>query len=88
MNTWITAGGLLGGIGLLLLGMGLMIDGLKLAASPVLKRMLAHSTKTRLRALQGHRPDLARLRSNSTQWSYANSVSIRELRVYNVQDGG
>lgn len=51
MNTWSTAGGLLGGIGLFLLGMGLMTDGLKLAAGPALERILAHSTKTRLRGL-------------------------------------
>jgi len=44
-------GGLLGGIGLFLLGMGLMTDGLKLAAGPALERILAHSTKTRLRGL-------------------------------------
>jgi phosphate:Na+ symporter len=36
MSAWITAGGLLGGIGLFLLGMGLMTDGLKLAAGPAL----------------------------------------------------
>jgi len=29
MNTWTTVGGLLGGIGLFLLGMGLMTDGLR-----------------------------------------------------------
>ena len=51
MNTWTTAGGLLGGIGLFLLGMGLMTDGLKLAAGPALGRILAHSTKTRMRGL-------------------------------------
>jgi len=51
MNAWTTAGGLLGGIGLFLLGMGLMTDGLKLAAGPALGRILAHSTKTRMRGL-------------------------------------
>ncbi|MDP2794523.1 MAG: Na/Pi cotransporter family protein [Sulfurisoma sp.] len=51
MSAWTTAGGLLGGIGLFLLGMGLMTDGLKLAAGPALERILAHSTKTRLRGL-------------------------------------
>jgi phosphate:Na+ symporter len=51
MNTWATAGGLLGGIGLFLLGMGLMTEGLKLAAGPALERILAYSTKTRLRGL-------------------------------------
>ncbi len=44
-------GGLLGGIGLFLLGMGLMTDGLKLAAGPALERILAYSTQTRLRGL-------------------------------------
>ncbi len=51
MIAWTTAGGLLGGIGLFLLGMGLMTDGLKLAAGPALARILAHSTQTRLRGL-------------------------------------
>ncbi len=44
-------GGLAGGVGLFLLGMGLMTDGLKLAAGPALERILARSTKTRLRGL-------------------------------------
>jgi Na+/phosphate symporter len=44
-------GGLAGGVGLFLLGMGLMTDGLKLAAGPTLERTLARSTKTRLRGL-------------------------------------
>jgi phosphate:Na+ symporter len=44
-------GGLAGGVGLFLLGMGLMTDGLKLAAGPALERILANSTKTRLRGL-------------------------------------
>ena len=51
MSGWSTAGGLLGGIGLFLLGMGLMTDGLKLAAGPALERILAYSTQTRLRGL-------------------------------------
>lgn len=45
------AGGLAGGVGLFLLGMGLMTDGLKLAAGPALERILASSTRTRLRGL-------------------------------------
>jgi phosphate:Na+ symporter len=45
------AGGLAGGVGLFLLGMGLMTDGLKLAAGPSLERILARSTKTRFRGL-------------------------------------
>ncbi|MGV8900397.1 MAG: Na/Pi cotransporter family protein [Burkholderiaceae bacterium] len=44
-------GGLVGGVGLFLLGMGLMTDGLRLAAGPALKRILTYSTKTRLRGL-------------------------------------
>jgi phosphate:Na+ symporter len=44
-------GALAGGVGLFLLGMGLMTDGLKLAAGPALERTLARSTKTRLRGL-------------------------------------
>lgn len=51
MSLWAISGGLLGGIGLFLLGMGLMTDGLKLAAGPALERILAHSTKTRMRGL-------------------------------------
>ena len=51
MSDWTTYGGLLGGIGLFLLGMGLMTDGLKLAAGQTLVRILASSTKTRLRGL-------------------------------------
>lgn len=42
---------LLGGIGLFLLGMRLMTDGLKLAAGPTLRDVLARSTATRLRGL-------------------------------------
>ncbi|MDO5610999.1 MAG: Na/Pi symporter [Pseudomonadota bacterium] len=44
-------GGLLGGVGLFLLGMQMMTDGLKVAAGPALERILASSTKTRLRGL-------------------------------------
>lgn len=51
MNGWALLGGLAGGVGLFLLGMGMMTDGLKLAAGPALERVLAHSTKTRLRGL-------------------------------------
>ncbi len=51
MNGWTTIGSLIGGIGLFLLGMGLMTDGLKLAAGSALKRILAYSTKTPLRGL-------------------------------------
>lgn len=45
------SGGLLGGVGLFLLGMGLMTDGLRLAAGPALERGLARSTRTRWRGL-------------------------------------
>jgi len=51
MSDWTAIGGLVGGVGLFLLGMGLMTDGLRLAAGPALERVLAHSTKTRLRGL-------------------------------------
>lgn len=44
-------GGFAGGVGLFLLGMGLMTDGLKLAAGPALERVLARSTRTPLRGL-------------------------------------
>ncbi len=44
-------GPLLGGVGLFLLGMGLMTDGLKLAAGPALEHILARSTRTRLHGL-------------------------------------
>lgn len=43
--------GLLGGIGLFMLGMWLLSDGLKLAAGGALQRILAQSTRTRWRAL-------------------------------------
>lgn len=42
---------LLGGIGLFLLGMRLMTDGLKFAAGPTLRDILARSTATKLRGL-------------------------------------
>ncbi|MCB1888688.1 MAG: Na/Pi cotransporter family protein [Rhodocyclaceae bacterium] len=42
---------LFGGVGLFLLGMGAMTDGLKLAAGPALGRVLGSSTQTRLRGL-------------------------------------
>lgn len=51
MDDWSAIGGLMGGIGLFLLGMGLMTDGLKLAAGPALGRILTYSTKTRARGL-------------------------------------
>lgn len=51
MSTLALVGGLAGGVGLFLLGMGLMTDGLKLAAGPALESILANATKTRLRGL-------------------------------------
>jgi len=51
MDSFALIGGLAGGVGLFLLGMGLMTDGLKMAAGPSLERILARSTRTRLRGL-------------------------------------
>lgn len=51
MNSYAWMGGLAGGVGLFLLGMGLMTDGLRLAAGAALERILAQSTRTRLRGL-------------------------------------
>ena len=51
MSVPLLAGGLAGGVGLFLLGMWLMTDGLKLAAGPALERILARSTGTRVRGL-------------------------------------
>jgi phosphate:Na+ symporter len=51
MNTWSLASGLAGGVGLFLLGMHLMSEGLKLAAGRQLEQMLARATRSRLRAL-------------------------------------
>jgi phosphate:Na+ symporter len=44
-------GGALGGIGLFLLGMRLMTEGLRVAAGPMLRKILARWTRTRLRGL-------------------------------------
>ena len=46
-----TLGLIAGGLGLFLLGMGLMTDGLKLAAGPALHRILVGATRTRAHAL-------------------------------------
>lgn len=51
MNSYAWIGGLAGGMGLFLLGMGLMTDGLRLAAGSALASILAKSTKTRWRGL-------------------------------------
>lgn len=44
-------GTMFGGLGLFLLGMGLMTDGLKQAAGPALHRILSNATRTRAHAL-------------------------------------
>jgi phosphate:Na+ symporter len=51
MNEIQFIGMLAGGVGLFLLGMSLMTDGLKLAAGVALKRILHRSTETRMRGL-------------------------------------
>mgnify|MGYP001301501950 CR=1 FL=1 len=51
LNELALLGGLVGGVGLFLLGMGLMTDGLKLAAGPSLQNVLARSTRTRWHGL-------------------------------------
>ncbi|WP_126447147.1 Na/Pi cotransporter family protein [Sulfuricystis multivorans] len=51
MSGFEALGGTAGGVGLFLLGMWLMTDGLKLAAGRALERILTGSTKTRLRGL-------------------------------------
>lgn len=51
MDDFALWGGLAGGVGLFLLGMGLMTDGLKLAAGTALERFLARSTQTRWHGL-------------------------------------
>ncbi len=48
---WSIVPELLGGLGLLLIGMSLMTDGLKLAAGNALRGLLARWTNTRLRGL-------------------------------------
>ena len=44
-------GGLLGGAGLVLLGITLLTDGLKVAAGPLLQQLLDRATRTRWRGL-------------------------------------
>jgi phosphate:Na+ symporter len=51
MIGWQGFGELVGGLGLFLIGMGLMTDGLKLAAGPALHRILVGATRTRAHAL-------------------------------------
>ncbi|TXS92935.1 Na/Pi cotransporter family protein [Parahaliea maris] len=50
-SLWSVLSGLLGGLGLLLIGMSMMTDGLKLAAGNALSSLLAQWTNTRLRGL-------------------------------------
>src|SRR5690606_24049304 len=50
-SPWLLAVSLLGGIGLFLLGMTMLTDGLKLAAGRALERILAAWTRTRLHGL-------------------------------------
>ena len=51
MTLWTLGAGLAGGLGLFLLGMTMMTDGLRLAAGPALQTMLAWATRTRAHAL-------------------------------------
>lgn len=51
MTAWSLAASLFGGVGVFLLGMTMMTDGLKLAAGPALERILAAATRTRWHAL-------------------------------------
>lgn len=51
MNLWAQLSSLAGGLGLFLLGMTMMTDGLKLVAGPTLERILAGATRTRWHAL-------------------------------------
>ena len=49
--SWDIITGLIGGVGMFLLGMTLMTDGLRIAAGKALRHVLEHSMHTRLRAL-------------------------------------
>ncbi len=51
MDLWLIASGFLGGLGLFLLGMNLLTEGLKLAAGPALSTVLARATASGPRAL-------------------------------------
>ncbi len=63
--SWAHAGALLGGLGLFLLGMNLLTDGLKVAAGDSLRDLLGRWTKTRLRALAAGFAFTALLQSSS-----------------------
>ncbi|HAU57910.1 MAG TPA: Na/Pi-cotransporter II-like protein [Comamonadaceae bacterium] len=51
MSGWSILASVAGGLGLFLLGMTMMTDGLRLAAGPALERILASATRTRWHAL-------------------------------------
>ncbi|MGJ2409034.1 Na/Pi symporter, partial [Salmonella enterica subsp. enterica serovar Paratyphi A] len=51
MSVWEMLANVVGGLGLFLLGMTMMTDGLRLAAGPALERILAAATRTRAQAL-------------------------------------
>ncbi len=51
MISWTLAAGLAGGLGLFLLGISMLTDGLRVAAGPALERILAAATRTRWHAL-------------------------------------
>ncbi len=51
VTVWAMAAGMAGGIGLFLLGMTMMTEGLRMAAGPALERILAGATRTRWHAL-------------------------------------
>lgn len=51
MSLWGILASVVGGLGLFLLGMTMMTDGLRLAAGPALERILAGATRTRAHAL-------------------------------------
>ena len=51
MSLWALSTNLAGGLGIFLLGMSMMTDGLKMAAGPALQRILANATRTRWHAL-------------------------------------
>jgi len=51
MSVWVTVSGVAGGVGLFLLGMWLMTEGLKLSAGAQLEQLLARATRSRLRGL-------------------------------------
>jgi phosphate:Na+ symporter len=51
MSLWGILASVVGGLGLFLLGMTMMTDGLRLTAGPALERILAGATRTRMHAL-------------------------------------